>query len=130
MEFKKARTIYDQIADLICENILQGRWRAEDRVPSVREMAVQTEVNPNTVMRAYTSLQELGVIVNQRGKGYFVAEDSYNRVRSMKKAEFIQEELPALVKTMALLGITIDDLKRMIESEAESGKEHGNEIER
>ena len=130
MEFKKARTIYDQIADLICENILRKRWREGDRIPSVREMAVEVEVNPNTVMRAYTSLQERDVIVNRRGMGYYVAENSRLRVQTMKRNEFIRDELPALVKTMDLLGISIDDLGAMIASCAGSQKEHDNEVER
>ena len=122
MEFKKTRTIYDQIADHICENILQKRWHVGDRIPSVREMAAQIEVNPNTVMRAYTSLQELSIIVNQRGKGYFVAENSQEKVRNRKKKEFMQEELPALLKTMKLLNMTPDELKAMIESTLETRK--------
>jgi DNA-binding transcriptional regulator YhcF (GntR family) len=130
MEFKKARTIYDQIALHICENILKKRWHVGDRIPSVREMAVQIEVNPNTVMRAYTSLQELNIIVNQRGKGYFVAENSQEKVRKLKKNEFMQEELPALMKTMELLNMTPDELKIMIESTLKTGKEKGNETER
>jgi GntR family transcriptional regulator len=122
MDFKRTRTIYDQIADHICENILQKRWAAGDRIPSVRDMAVQTEVNPNTVLRSYTTLQDLAVIVNQRGKGYFVADDAHERVMRMKKEEFINEGLPALVRTMDLLSITAEQLKRMIESLVETRK--------
>jgi DNA-binding transcriptional regulator YhcF (GntR family) len=130
MDFKRARTIYDQIADHICENILQQRWQIGDRIPSVREMAVQIEVNPNTVMRAFSSLQDRGVIVNQRGIGYFVAENAKMRVREMKKDEFIHEELPELLKTMDLLEISVEDLKAMIEAARDTGKEYQNEAER
>ncbi|MBD3391977.1 MAG: GntR family transcriptional regulator [Chitinivibrionales bacterium] len=130
MEFKKPRTIYDQIADHICENILLDRWPAGERIPSVREMAIQAEVNPNTVTRAYTSLQELEIIVNQRGKGYFVAADSREKVRKMKRTEFVQEDLPALVKTMELLGISPDELADMIEMARETRKDFEDETER
>ncbi|HRN58369.1 MAG TPA: GntR family transcriptional regulator, partial [Agriterribacter sp.] len=50
MQFKDSQSIYLQIADYVCEKILLGEWKAEQRIPSVRELAVQLEVNPNTVM--------------------------------------------------------------------------------
>lgn len=125
MEFKKARTIYDQIADRIREDILRKRRRPGDRIPSVRETAVETEVNPNTVMRAYMSLQDIGVIVNRRGIGYYVADSAHEKVRAMKKREFVEEELPSLIKMMDLLDITPADLLRMIEA----AKEHDHETE-
>jgi DNA-binding transcriptional regulator YhcF (GntR family) len=53
MEFRENQAIYLQIAELICERILLKQWASEDKVPSVRELAVQLEVNPNTVMRTY-----------------------------------------------------------------------------
>ncbi|MBD3319605.1 MAG: GntR family transcriptional regulator [Chitinivibrionales bacterium] len=55
------------------------------KIPSVRKIAVQTEVNPNTVMRAYTSLQDLDIISNRRGIGYFVSESAFNRTHESKK---------------------------------------------
>ena len=129
MEFKKGRAIYDQIADRICENILLRRWKAGDRVPSVREMAVEVEVNPNTVMRACSILQKRGVIVNRRGMGYYVAPDARELVREMKRKEFIREELPAVIKTMELLDVSIEDLTKMIMSAERAQKERGNEAE-
>ena len=58
MEFHKKDAIYLQIADLMCERILRGTWPENERIPSVRELAVSLEVNPNTVMRTYAYLQE------------------------------------------------------------------------
>ena len=57
MDFKETQAIYLQIVDLVCDNIMTGKWKAGERVPSVRELGVQLEVNPNTVMRAYDCLQ-------------------------------------------------------------------------
>ena len=67
MEFPGNQPIYLQIADNLCENILRKEWKEEDRIPSVRDLAVQFEVNPNTVQRAYTWLQEKDIIANRRG---------------------------------------------------------------
>jgi len=112
MDFEKNQAIYLQIGDLICENILSGRWKAGEKIPSVREMAGSIEVNPNTVMRTYAFLQDKGIIYNQRGIGYFVAEDAFEKTRSMKKEDFINRELPEVFKTMDLLDMDFDDLKK------------------
>ncbi|MEQ9263392.1 MAG: GntR family transcriptional regulator [Owenweeksia sp.] len=110
MEFKDNQAIYLQIADLFCEKILMGQWQPEDRIPSVREMAVYTEVNPNTVMRTFTYLQEKGIIFNKRGIGYFVSEDGFDKTKALRKNDFIGQELPRLFREMELLNISLDDL--------------------
>ncbi len=113
MEFRGNQAIYLQIADSICEKILSKRWAAGDKIPSVREMAVNTEVNPNTVMRTFSLLQDKGIIYNQRGIGYFVAEDAYQNTRELMKAEFIQHELPHLFRMMDLLVMDFEDLRKL-----------------
>ena len=72
MEFSENKPIFVQIADRVHEGILRGSWTDEERIPSIREMAVETEVNPNTVTRTYSLLQEQGVVYNRRGIGYFI----------------------------------------------------------
>ncbi len=74
MEFSNHQAIYLQIADQICESILMQHKLSGERIASVREMALQIEVNPNTVARAYSLLQEQGIIFNKRGLGFFIAE--------------------------------------------------------
>ncbi|MBU0712945.1 GntR family transcriptional regulator [bacterium] len=116
MEFEKEQAIYLQIADLICENILSGEWTEEERIPSVRELAVATEVNPNTAMRSYAWLQEKGIIQNRRGIGYFVSGGAVEKTRTLKKEEFINNQLPQLFKTMDLLNIRFDELKTLYDN--------------
>ncbi|MBA7631927.1 hypothetical protein ES703_39464 [subsurface metagenome] len=113
MEFRQNQAIYLQIADLICENILTGSWKEGDRIPSIRELSVSIEVNPNTVMRSYSYLQDLDIVYNQRGIGYFVADQAYRKTTELKKRSFINRELPQIFKTMDLLHINCDDLKDM-----------------
>ena len=79
MEFRQNRPIYLQIADLIADDILNGKWQPGARIPSVRELSVSVEVNPNTAMRAYAYLQDQGIIVNRRGIGYFAAQGAVQR---------------------------------------------------
>jgi DNA-binding transcriptional regulator YhcF (GntR family) len=116
MEFKGHQPIYMQIADYFCENILTREWKENEKIPSVREIAVQVEVNPNTAIRAYTFLQEQGIIYNKRGIGYFVAEDGNARALEMRKEEFISKEAPSFFKTMKLLNISFADLQHIFNS--------------
>ncbi len=113
MEFRESQAIYLQIADYVCESILQKKWREEDRIPSVRELAVNMEVNPNTVMRTFNYLQEKGIIYNKRGIGYFISEGGYKQTLELKKQTFVREEMPHIIKTMKLLGLTISDIEKL-----------------
>ena len=111
MEFNNRQSIYLQIAEMICERILLKHFKVDERIPSVREMAVQLEVNPNTVMRTYEFLQSKEIISNKRGVGYFVSTDGLAKATDFRKAEFLEQELPKIFKTAQLLKISFDELK-------------------
>ena len=124
MDFNENQAIYLQIADLICENILGGIWKPGDRIPSIRELAESTEVNPNTVMRTYAYMQDQGIIHNQRGIGYFVSDRADQITRELKKRSFVSRDLPLVFRTMDLLGIGLDDIRQLYEARgADGGKE-------
>ena len=110
MDFKKQKPIYLQIADRLMEQILAGATVAGGRMASVRDVAAQMGVNPNTVMRSFEHLAQNGIISQQRGVGYFVNTDACNRIIALQRREFIDEELPYIRQKMKLLGITPDEL--------------------
>lgn len=83
------RAIYLQIADDICDKVLQGTLRREERVPSVREYAAEVMVNMNTVMRAYDLLSTQGILYNKRGVGYFVAKNAMEKIVSLRLSEYL-----------------------------------------
>lgn len=116
MQFRESRAIYLQIADYICERILLQQWKAGERIPAVRELAVQVEVNPNTVMRTFEFLQGQNIIYNQRGIGYFVSPDAIKSTLQYRKAEFIEKELPSIFRNIYLLDMDIDELKQRYEN--------------
>ena len=116
MEFKNQRAIYLQIADYICEQILRKELKEEERMPSVREFSISAEVNPNTVVRTYAYLEEKGIIYKQRGIGYFVATEAFQKTVQLKKDIFLTQDLPHLFKTMGLLDITFGELKKLYEN--------------
>jgi DNA-binding transcriptional regulator YhcF (GntR family) len=110
MQFNNSQAIYLQIADYICEKILLKEWKAEDRVPSVRELAVQLEVNPNTVMRTFEYLQQQEIIYNQRGVGYFIASSAFRNTVALRREAFLERDLPAVFRNLHLLGMSIEEL--------------------
>jgi len=113
MEFRSTQPIYLQIADYFCERILLGKWKAEEKIPSVREIAVSMEVNPNTAMRAFTYIQENSIIYNKRGIGYFVSPDGVEKARGLKKETFIRDELPVIFRTMKILNLQCTDIEKL-----------------
>ena len=111
MEFSNKQPIYLQIAEYVCEQILQQAWPPGERIPSVRDLGSSLEVNPNTAMRAFDYLQQQGILFNKRGMGYYAADDAPDRVRALRRARFLDVELPDVFRTMTLLDITIADLE-------------------
>ena len=124
MEFHKKEAIFLQIVEMICEKILTRTWIEGDKIPSVRELAVSIEVNPNTVMRSYAYLQERDIIINKRGIGYFVAEHAYDDTLDLMKSNFIRNDMPIFFKRIRLLDIGFDELKeRFIKFEEEKNED-------
>jgi len=116
MDFKSKKAIYLQIADYVCEQILTKQWNEQQKIPSIRELAVNMEVNPNTVVRSYAYLEEQGVIEMKRGVGYFIAPSALKKVIKVLRTEFINEDLPQVFKTMRLLEMDFDELKNLFGS--------------
>lgn len=111
MEFKEPQPIYLQIADYICEKVLLDELKPHERVPSVRELAVTLQVNPNTAMRAYEFLQQNDIIYNQRGIGYYVSGKAYRNAVTVRKEAFLTKDLPHFFRTLILLEMNLTDLK-------------------
>ena len=113
MNFKESRAIYLQIADRICDDILLGQYEEEGRIPSVREYASIVEVNANTVMRSYEYLQSQEVIYNKRGIGFFVASGAKMLIHSLRKEQFLKEEVGSFFRQLYTLGISIKEIEKM-----------------
>ena len=113
MNFKESKSIYLQIADRICDEILQGQYQEEERIPSVREYAATVEVNANTVVRSFDYLQGQDIIYNKRGLGYFVAQGGRERILELRKAVFLRDELPEFFRQLEMLDIPLSDVEKM-----------------
>jgi len=115
MDFKDNEAIYLQIAGYVSELILRGKWPPDFKIPSVRELAADLQVNPNTVMRTYELLQTQEVLYNKRGIGFFVAPAAAEQVLAQRRARFLTQELPEVFATMRLLGIGLPEVQRRYE---------------
>jgi DNA-binding transcriptional regulator YhcF (GntR family) len=110
MEFRDNEAIYLQIAAYVGQNILLGKWPAEQKIPSVRDLAVELQVNLNTVMRSYEFLESLGAIYNKRGLGFFVSPAGHEKIKAYRKERFIQQDLNVFFNNVYLLDIAPEEI--------------------
>lgn len=110
MDFNNNKPIYRQIIDFCFNHILSGSWKPDEKIPSVREMAMSMAVNSHTVLKAFEYLQANDIIYPRRGMGYYLAAAAPELVNATRRKEFFDETLPAVFNEMKILGITMDDI--------------------
>lgn len=110
MNFNDNKPIYLQITDRIMDDIQEGVYPPDGRLPSVREYASNIEVNANTVMRSYDWLQQQEIIYNKRGIGFFVLPQAKERIIDMRKEIFFRDEASYFFGRLSSLGLTASDL--------------------
>ena len=111
LDYRDVRPIYTQIIDSFKEQITAGILRTGDKLPSVRELAVQLAINPNTIQRSYRALESEGWIVTVPGKGCFVSANSSCQEQELKKQLASFDEACA---ALLALGMTREELARRI----------------
>ncbi|MFT8318761.1 MAG: GntR family transcriptional regulator [Sporolactobacillus sp.] len=106
--FNPSSPIYLQLADRIKNRIIRGEIERGERLPSVRELAIDSGVNPNTVQRTYRELEDSGIVLKQRGQGTYVTEDPQilNRIRE----ELKMRHTVNFVREMRAIGCADDEL--------------------
>lgn len=110
MEFNDNKPIYHQIIDFAYSQIMTNVWLPEQRIPSVRELSVDLQVNSRTVLKAMEHLQGLGIIAVKRGMGFSLSPDAKDKVNQERLKEFFSTTLPDFIAQMRLLGINHDDI--------------------
>ena len=113
MNFKDNKAIYLQIADRIGDQIIAGALTPEGKVPSVRELAAEIEVNANTVARTFDHLQQNGVIYTKRGLGYFVCPDAKEKIVGLRRDQLMQGEMDYFMGQLKAVGITPAELQQL-----------------
>jgi GntR family transcriptional regulator len=107
LDYKDSRPIYEQIVARFQDLILKGALEVDTQLPSVRNLAMELSINPNTIQRAYTELERQGFIYSIKGRGNFIAANEH--LKKEKREEIFQSILK-LVKEARGIGIKEDEL--------------------
>lgn len=102
--------LFSQLVSGVKRSVATGRMKAGDKLPSVRELAAELTINPNTIAKAYQALEAEGVTVSRHGSGTFIA-DRRVTVRRSEQRRRVREELDALLSDAVHLGLSEDDVR-------------------
>lgn len=117
------RPIYVQITDEVRRGIVLGTLSADDPLPSVRHLAGQLRVNPNTVQQAYRELERLGLIYVRRGQGTFIASSASDGRLDDERRSLAKELAKRFLQEAYRHGLTADDVTNAIREEESEGDE-------
>ena len=113
-EFTNDRPIYLQLIEQINLRVINGTYKPGDKVPSVREIATEAGVNPNTVQRAFLELERSGIFSTQRTLGRFVT-DNTNDIQK-NRDEMAREQVAIFVGKLKELGLSSEDVIKLVQS--------------
>lgn len=106
------RPIYAQLVEKMQMDIVSGKYKPGDKLPSVRELALLASVNPNTMQKAFSELERTGLVYTQRTSGRFITENK-ELILSLKK-ELANQQIHVLFQNMKKLGFNEADTKNLI----------------
>ncbi|MDO4518404.1 MAG: GntR family transcriptional regulator [Bacillota bacterium] len=112
MEFKNGKPIYSQIVDELTMRIVNGTYKQGDKLPSVRELAVEMGVNPNTMQRALAELERNGLVYTERTNGRFVTEEE-NMLKELRSG-LVEEYIAEFVEKLHQIGMEDREIEAAI----------------
>ena len=112
LNYKEARPLYEQIKESIRKMVISNAFLADEKLPSVREMASQLAINPNAIERAYQELEQDGYVYRRKDEGTFVAKE--NRVNEMRRRELMQK-FDLVVRELSELSVSSNELAERVE---------------
>ena len=120
-EFQDHLPIYAQLMDTLKRRIITGRYLPGEKLPSVRELAAEAGINPNTVQRAFSELEREGLIYTQRATGKYVTENA-DEIKSARQA-LAKTQVAEFLSNMQSLGYSVGDVIVLLQSLNESEEE-------
>ncbi|GAB2818661.1 GntR family transcriptional regulator [Alpinimonas psychrophila] len=117
--FTNEGPIFQQLAAMIADGIVNGTYLEETAVPSATDFAAFHRMNPATASKGVNTLVDLGVLYKKRGVGMFVASGAREILRAQRRDEFRKKYLQPLLRETAVLGITTGKLHSMIDDEGQ-----------
>ena len=124
LDYKDRRPIYEQVAEKLEELMLLGILGENEPLPSVRSLAMELSINPNTIQRAYAELERQGYIYTVKGKGSFVAEKS---VMKEKRKKDLLIQVSEVIDEAIRLGISGEEIKNMVEIQYQAAEKEGGD---
>ena len=124
LDYKDRRPIYEQVAEKQEELMLLGVLGENEPLPSVRSLAMELSINPNTIQRAYAELERQGYIYTVKGKGSFVAENS---VMKEKRKKDLLIQVSEVIDEAIRLGISGEEIKNMVEIQYQAAEKEGGD---
>lgn len=124
LDYKDRRPIYEQMAEKLEELMLLGVLGENEPLPSVRSLAMELSINPNTIQRAYAELERQGYIYTVKGKGSFVAENS---VMKEKRKKDLLIQVSEVIDEAIRLGISGEEIKNMVEIQYQAAEKEGGD---
>lgn len=112
LDYRDSRPIYQQVKDGLRRLMVTGVLRSGDKLPSVRQLATELTINPNTIARAYSELEAEGFVVTVNGKGTFVAE---GQEQNLGRKRELMEHLTPILQELRELGMTKEELEELWE---------------
>ena len=114
VEWNDKQPIYMQLRELVVERIMDGSFVEGEAVPSVRQVAADYQINHLTVAKAYQELVEIGLLEKRRGLGMFVTSGARSSLTKNEQQRFIDEELPAFIERVQLLGMGMNEVVNIL----------------
>ena len=124
LDYKDRRPIYEQVAEKLEELMLLGVLGENEPLHSVRSLAMELSINPNTIQRAYAELERQGYIYTVKGKGSFVAENS---VMKEKRKKDLLIQVSEVIDEAIRLGISGEEIKNMVEIQYQAAEKEGGD---
>lgn len=121
LDYKDTRPIYEQVVEKFQTLILKGVLEPDEQLPSVRSLAVELSINPNTIQRAYGELERQGFIYTVKGRGGFVR---YNENLLEVKKERLRKQLLEVFKEAEELNISVEELVGQLQKGGGERREH------
>lgn len=119
LDFRSRVPVYEQLTEKIKELIVHKVLKADEQLPSVRELALELTVNPNTIQKAYRELERQGYIYSVPGKGSFVKPNE--QIDNSRKKEELLEQLRKIATELLYLGVSIEEIREAIEKSGKGG---------
>lgn len=119
LDFRSRVPVYEQLTEKMKEQIVHKVLKEDEQLPSVRELALELTINPNTIQKAYRELERQGYIYSVPGKGNFVKP--MDKIENIRQKQALMEQLSKVTAELLYLGASIEEIQEIVESTRNGG---------